>query len=237
MRITANKQNNDRKLFNDAIKALHGTISNAGAHLTVDSATRAAYDKQIKAMANELRTKALARKISWAKAAKQANEARNVILDMFRWRSTPVGKAFAQSMKAQGTTLNELIARKTLEIHGKDADFNRLTDAQKNNVYGEIVKSSGKPNVRLSSIMKKLGTAGRGLIILSLAISIYNIATADDKVDAVKKEVAVVAGGIGGGIAGGAVAGLACGPGAPVCVTIGAFIGGVLGAFGVSFFW
>ncbi|QFQ77129.1 DUF3265 domain-containing protein [Vibrio harveyi] len=39
------------------------------------------------------------------------------------------------------------------------------------------------------------------------------------------------------GIAGGAIAGLACGPGAPVCVSVGAFIGGTLAAFGASIAW
>jgi hypothetical protein len=33
------------------------------------------------------------------------------------------------------------------------------------------------------------------------------------------------------------LAGLACGPGAPVCVTIGAFVGGAAAAFGVDLFW
>ena len=44
-------------------------------------------------------------------------------------------------------------------------------------------------------------------------------------------------GGIAGGVAGGAVAGLACGPGAPVCVTVGAFVGGALAAFGIDYFF
>ena len=34
---------------------------------------------------------------------------------------------------------------------------------------------------------------------------------------------------------GGAVAGLACGPGAPVCVTVGVFVGGIIGSFGADF--
>ena len=37
------------------------------------------------------------------------------------------------------------------------------------------------------------------------------------------------------GALGGAAAGLVCGPGAPVCVTIGVFVGGALGAFGIDF--
>jgi hypothetical protein len=85
--------------------------------------------------------------------------------------------------------------------------------------------------------MGKLSRAGRGLIVLSLALSVYTIMTADDKLDATKHEAAVTGAGISGGILGGALAGLACGPGAPVCVTVGAFAGGALAAFGVDFFW
>ena len=84
---------------------------------------------------------------------------------------------------------------------------------------------------------RQFGTAGRGLLVLSLAVSIYQIATAEDRLVAARREVAVTGAGIGGGIAGGALAGLACGPGAPVCVTAGAFVGGVLAACGVSLLW
>jgi hypothetical protein len=71
-----------------------------------------------------------------------------------------------------------------------------------------------------------------------MALSVYEIATAEDKTSATGRELAVTGAGIGGSIAGGALAGLACGPGAPVCVTVGAFIFGALAAFGVSYsFW
>ena len=85
--------------------------------------------------------------------------------------------------------------------------------------------------------MKKLSHAGRGLIVISIALSVYTVATAENKVDAAGKEIVVTGAGIGGGIAGGALAGLACGPGAPVCVTVGAFVGGALVAFGVGLAW
>jgi hypothetical protein len=61
--------------------------------------------------------------------------------------------------------------------------------------------------------------------VLSLAISVYSVSTAEDHAAAAGREVAVTRAGIGGGMAGGALAGLACGPGAPVCVTIRAFVG------------
>ena len=75
------------------------------------------------------------------------------------------------------------------------------------------------------------------MIVVSLALSAYNIAVAEDKVDASKREVAITGAGVAGGIAGGALAGLACGPGAPVCVTVGAFVGGALAALGVDWMW
>ncbi len=50
-------------------------------------------------------------------------------------------------------------------------------------------------------------------------------------------EATAASAGIGGSIAAGALAGLACGPGAPVCVTIGAFVGGALAALGAGFIW
>ena len=85
--------------------------------------------------------------------------------------------------------------------------------------------------------MRRLSYAGRGLIILSIALSIYTIATADNKASAAGKELIITGAAIGGGIGAGAIAGLACGPGAPVCVGVGAFVGGALTAFGVSFAW
>lgn len=73
--------------------------------------------------------------------------------------------------------------------------------------------------------------------MLSLGVSVYNIAVADDPGAQAVEEGAVLGGGVLGGMAGGAAAGLVCGPGAPVCVGIGAFVGGALGAFGLSLFF
>lgn len=228
---------NDRIVFEDAIRALEAEIANIGVHLTIDSSARQTYSQQIKAMADKLRVDATSGRISWRQAAEQAQETRNLIMDIIRGRSTPVGRAMAEQLKSEGRTLNELIARKTQQIHGNNAVFDRLTPAQKNSVYAEIVRSSGQSNPRVSATMRRLSYAGRGLIVLSIALSVYTVATAEDKLDAAGEELAITGAGIGGGIAGGALAGLACGPGAPVCVTIGAFVGGALAAFGVSMIW
>ncbi|PTX57857.1 hypothetical protein C8N43_2530 [Litoreibacter ponti] len=227
----------ERREFERAITVLRGEVANVAAHMAVDGATRAAYDRQVTRYAEELRAKARAGKIPWRQAAKEANEIRNLIMQSLRGRSTPVGRALAEYLKKEGKTLNEMIAKKTIDTYGKGADFNKLSAVQKNRVYSEVVKSAGKSSPKWTPLMRKVSTAGRGLIVLSLSVSVYVIATSDDKVAAAKKEGAVLGAGIAGGVAGGALAGLACGPGAPVCVTVGAFVGGALAAFGVDMFF
>ena len=230
-------ESSDQNIFERAIRALETEIANIGAHATIDGQARQAYARQIKRMADELRTEARSGRISWKQAAEQAEEARNLIMDIIRGRSTPVGRALAQQIKSEGKTLNELVGRKTQQLFGRGATFQSLTHSQQQAVYGAIVESAGKSNPKVSATMQRLSNAGKGLIVLSLGLSIYRIAVAEDKVDAAAQEAAITGAGIGGGMAGGAIAGLACGPGAPVCVGVGAFVGGALAAFGVSYFW
>ena len=54
------------------------------------------------------------------------------------------------------------------------------------------------------------------------------------KLSAAGKELASLGASVAGGVAGGALAGLVCDPGAPVCVTVGARVGGTLAAFGAA---
>ena len=228
-------QMEDRLAFESAIRALEAQIANASAHLAIDAPARHLYETQIKAMSDSLRTQAESGKITWAKAAREAQETRNVIMEVMRGRSSPVGRAIAEKLKLNGKTLNEMIARKAQALFGSNVVFDRLSPQQQGQVYAEIVKSAGKSDPRISA--SKLSIAAKSLIFVTLAFSAYNIATAEDKVDAAKKEALVTTVSITSGIAGGALAGLACGPGAPVCVTLGAFVGGALGAFGVNYFW
>ncbi len=140
-------------------------------------------------------------------------------------------------MKAQGATLNALIARKTTQLFGKEANFPLLSVEHQNAVFAEIVNSAGKSNPRVTANLLKLNRFGRGLLVVSIGLSVYTVATSDDKLATAGREAAVTGGGIAGGIAGGALAGLACGPGAPACVTVGAFVGGALAAFGIDWLW
>lgn len=226
----------DRHYFESTIKAMESELANAGAHLSIDATARLHYSQQIKAMADELRNQVINGRLTWRQAAEEAQQTRNVIMELLRGRSTPVGRAFAERLKPEGRTLNQLVAKKAVQLFGDGADFAKLLPAQQDAVYAAIVKSAGKSDPAVNALMRRASRAGRGLLILSLGVSVYNVATAEDKLAAAGHEALVTGAGFAGGVAGGALAGLACGPGAPVCVTVGAFIGGALAAFGVDLF-
>lgn len=227
----------DRIAFEKIVESLEAQSANIGAHLTVDASARLAYTREIRRMADKLRDQATRSRITWAQAAQQAQETRNLVMDVVRARSSPVGRAMAQRLKANGKTLNEMIAMQTIRAHGKAISFSTLSVSQKNAVYASIVTSAAKSNVAVTNAMSRLSFVGRGVLGFSLALSVYDIATAGDKVATTKREIMTTGAGIAGGITGGAIAGLACGPGAPVCVAVGAFAGGALAAFGITSLW
>lgn len=227
---------NDRRTLDHAIDAFRGEVANAGSHMTIDGRTRRLYDQLIAQLSRELRDEAAAGRISWREAATRANEIRNEVMQRLRGRSTPVGRALAEWLKREGRTLNGLVAHYTRKLYGDRADFTRLRAVEQQAVYREVVDAAGRSSRTWTPRMARVSIAGRGLLIVSLSVAIYNIATAEDHAAAARREGALLGGGVAGGMAGGAIAGLMCGPGAPVCVTVGAFVGGAAAAFGVSRF-
>lgn len=167
-------------------------------------------------------------------ASQEAQKARNAIMEYTRKRSSPVGRAEAQKLKPDGYTFDQLLKLKTTKLYGQ-SEFQSLNQNQKNQVDKEIVDSSARPNKDVTAKTQSLSKMGRALILLSACISAYNIAVAEDKVSAIKREAAVTGSGVLGGMVGGAMFGLMCGPAAPVCVSIGAFTFGALAAFGVDY--
>lgn len=231
------KPSTDELTFENSIKALEATSASVGMHLEIDSTARRIYAREIQAMSDNLRRDVANGKLTWAQAAEQAQTTRNLIMQLTRSRTTPVARAFAESKKAEGRGLNALVAEKTMKLFGKDAVFTKLSPSKQNRVFAEIVASAGRSQPKITHNVLRLSYFGRSVILLSLALSTYNVLTARDKSTAVKRELVTTTAGIGGSIAAGAMAGLACGPGAPVCVTIGAFVGGALAAFGAGFIW
>ncbi len=158
---------------------------------------------------------------------------RNGLLDAARLKSSDLGRAAAELEKATGKTLEELLAKYSKQLYSRE--FAQLSASEQDAVFVNIVRAAGRPNPRFTAIAEGLGKAGKGLLVVSIAFSVYKIAESDRPVRETVKQTATIGGGFLGSLAGGAAAGMACGPGAPLCAGVGVFVGGLLFAFGVDF--
>lgn len=171
-------QQTDEEVFDNAIKSLESTAASIGAHLEIDSTSRRTYAREIKTMSAKLQQQVAAGRLTWAQAAEQAQTTRNVIMQFTRSRSTPIARAFAERTKTEGRGLNALVADKTSKLFGKDAVFTKLMPSKQNRVFAEIVASAGRSHPTITRNVRRLSHLGRGIILLSLALSTYNILTA-----------------------------------------------------------
>ncbi|WP_221793549.1 hypothetical protein [Oceanobacter mangrovi] len=183
--------------------------------------------------AQEFRAKVNSGAITAEEAANQVQGIQNQIIEAQRLRSSDIGKATAVKTKNTGLTLSELTDKYVNSMFGKS--FSNLSAQNQNRVYLEIIESSGRTRPSVNAPASKYSKLGRGLLIVTIGVAVDNIAVAEDKVTVTARESVIIAGGFAGGVTGGAVAGLASGPGVPVCVTIGVFVGGALGAPGADF--
>jgi hypothetical protein len=220
-----------------ALDQLQVASTNFAYRFINDGQVRQSYILQTRRLSEETRRLVASGAISAQAAAQQVQLVRNEILEAQRLRSSDIGRAKALHLKKDGVALSELTAKYAQQKFGQP--FTQLSAAQRNQVYLEIVDSAGRPRPSVNAAALQLSRLGRGLVVVSMAAAVYNIASAEDKLHATAREGTVLAGGFAGGAAGGALAGLACGPAAPVCVTAGVFIGGALGALGadLSFGW
>jgi hypothetical protein len=194
------------------------------------SAARRGYIATIRKMSEETLAAYRSGAITAEEGARAAQAMRNTIMEAQRAISSDLARAVAQKAKLEGKSLPELQEKYAAEVFGNK--FEQLSEGQKARVFSTIIERSGIDRARFSAWAPRLARIGRGLELLTAAIAVYNITTADDKLEAAAKEGVTAGGGFLGGAAGGALAGLACGPAAPVCVTVGIFAGGALGAFG-----
>jgi hypothetical protein len=205
---------------------------NFGSRFIKDAAVRANYFREIRKMSEDILKRVKSGQTSALDGATEANTLRNEIMEAGRMNSSDIGLAEAQRLKKTGRTLEELQEKGAMKKFGRS--FEELEEAEQNQVLLGIVESAGRPLKEISLKAAKLGRLGKSLIVLTIALAVYNIATADDKVEATAREVGDASAGVLGGMGGGALAGLACGPGAPVCVTVGVFVGGALAALGMD---
>lgn len=227
--VGADVQDSDRRALELALAALQSQAENFAWRYIKDAKARAAYVSRIAAAAAQIRQDVLAGVMSAQDGARLANELRNVILEEVRAISSAIGRAGAEAAKATGLTLEEAIEKTVKKLFPRHT-FADLAAAQRRQVFMDIIEASGRSRPAITNQIPKWTRFGRGLIVVTVAISAYNIWEAKNKVRQSAKESATLLGGALGGAAANASAGFLCGPGAPVCVTALFIIGGVAGA-------
>jgi hypothetical protein len=215
-----------------ALHLLEAEAVNFGYRFINDSAVRRSYIRQAEFLARTLRWEFECGRLTPYEAARGANEIRNAVMEASRVDTSDIGLAKAQKLKPTGETLSALEDRYSNRIFSKE--FSALSQAERNRIWLEIVDSSGRPQPQVNSMNLRAARVGRALVLVSVAIAVYNVATAEDTGRQIVKEGVTAGAGVLGGMSGGAVAGLACGPASPVCVTIGVFVGGVIAALGAD---
>lgn len=189
---------------------------------------RTEYQRLIRAMSKEVMSNFEKGLITEAEAARIANEARNKILAAQRLKSSDLGRELARYLKDEGKTLAQLQEAKAKRLYRMP--YSQLNESAQKRVWLSIVESAGRDNPRVSKIVKWGGRAGKVFAVVTVAIAVWNIAQAENKVDATLREGSAIGGAFAGAAIGG-WAGAVCGPGAVICVPLGIFVGGILGAY------
>lgn len=241
-----------------AIDNLNGTaIYFSNNFLAHDGALRQAYIKQIKQMSDQYLIDIKQGKISLEKAAQEANELRNAILEATRKKNSPIALAASQKEKMAAKTLNQFLeyyalklkdpnkfeelkkqSRQALDnfvksrVGTNDSYFKSLSKADQNKIYYSVIKGSGRSNGWFDKAAKVMKPAGRVIVFFSIAYAGYEIYNAENREKEIYKQGATIGAGVAGGAAGGAIAGGICGPGSPICSTVGVIIGGIAGGYG-----
>lgn len=172
--------------------------------------------------------------ISAETAAAEANKMRNEALGVARAELSPAGKVLSSYLKEQGLTLEKACEKYAGKLFGRP--YSALTQAERSSVLLEVAKKAGVTNAEVNALSQGASKATKVLFVVTVAIALYQVASAEDKA----REGVKQAGGLAGAWAGaklGALAGTSfCGlsvvgaPGAPACAVIGGLAGALGGA-------
>jgi hypothetical protein len=217
----------DNEMLKKALHQLSAQALDFANSFIKDAGVRQNYIDKIKKMSDEILADINAGQATAREGAEFANQVRNQIMEECRVQSSAIGKAMAEAEKKRGKSIEELIRKYSRDTFGKE--FEELTHIQKQSVYKKIVEASGRSSPKFSAKIPRWQLLGKGCLLVTVAITTYNIWTAENKIQAGLKEGIVLGGGFLGGAIAGSATGLVCGPGAPACSTVLFIIGGIIG--------
>ena len=212
-----------------ALDDFAASARNFGAAFIKDAGARANYVRKIDQMAKDVLSDVRAGRETAEAGAEFARNMRNAIMQETRRQSSAIGRAAAEAMKPTGKTLAQLIEEKAANLFpGKT--FVNLAKAERQQVFEEIIEAAGRSRPSVTAMIPRWRLMGRGCLLFTAGIAIYNVWTAQNKIEAGLNEALVFGGGAAGGAIAGAATGLVCGPAAPFCSTALFLVGGIMGA-------
>lgn len=183
-------------------------------------------------MSGDFQRRVRSGKLSVAEAAEQAHAMRQQILELTRMRTSPTVRAYVMNLKRASPSLASLAEKNAQALFKRSVSA--LSETEQSAVWLRIVQSAGTDRTSASTLARKLGTVGRRLLLVSIAVGVYEVYKAENKPREIARQGTIgVAGAWSGWAVGtGTVASGMCAATAPVCVGAVALIGGILFAFG-----
>jgi hypothetical protein len=219
---------NDINSLNDSLDDFEATAQEFAQICFRDEAARNRYSRLISEMSSEIVQKVKSGEISAVEGAQIANGRRNRIMNSIRNESSLLGKHVAEHIKHHGRFMDDLHESYSYKRYSKP--FDHLTPSERYQVHMDQILASGRSNAVIDGRIAKLTHLSRGIEALSLAYSIKKISESENKERAFLIEVGTLLAGLGGGEAAAYAASLVFGPGAPIFVGAGMFLGSIIAA-------
>jgi hypothetical protein len=204
--------------------ALH-SAEQVAHQLAHDSPIRARYVEEAQAWSKTIMKAFEKGEITEGEAALLASRMRNAMLVEARGGLSPAGAALSRYLKEEGIALPALVEKYAQKRFGKTTAA--LSAAERNAVCLEIAKKAGVTNELVNAGSKLAPYVGKALMAVTIAIAIYQVATAENPFGEGIKQGAGFVGFWAGARVGGTVGAGICGP---VCGVLGGLAGGILGA-------
>lgn len=209
------------------IRLLESQALNFSARFIQDHAAREFYIRNIREYVDGVQQSVRSGAMTSEQGARAASEMRNKIMWSARNRSSDIGRAAARGLKPDGIPFDAIVQKRARDRFGQA--FDALDDVQKRQVFDDVIAGAARDRASVTARVRKMGKASRVILALTVAVSVYNVYTAEDRSRAAQREGVGLAGGFLAGAAAGAAAGIWFGPiGVGVCVLVGGALGAIM---------
>jgi hypothetical protein len=212
-----------------AFEDLVATAQNFGAVFINAANVRSNYVRKIRQMADQVMADVRAGRTTVEAAAEYARGMRDFIMQQSRNDLSAIARSLSVAEKEASPAISVLVEKYVARLF-PGRQFIELATAERRQVFEAIIEAAGRSGIKFTRLIPGLRLAGRGCVLFTAAVVVYDLWTAQNKIEAGLNDALVFGGGAAGGAIAGAATGLVCGPAAPFCSTALFIVGGLMGA-------